>query len=172
MGYLKKMSKKSEKESRNQPIATRLTESEHTAFVKLCEETGYSVAEALRLLVQQEIKGEDDDMFTKRIQSFAERKQIETESKPIESIRTQLPSKTNTVVDNRKRIATATGRFTTNEWKVNDELPCTICDSWVSASNFSRHLKKTHGNVTTQEFFTKHVVRANEMVKERIESTQ
>ncbi|MBT2718313.1 hypothetical protein [Bacillus sp. ISL-57] len=166
MGLLKKMSKKTEKESRNQPIATRLTESEHTAFVNLCEETGYSVAEALRLLVQQEIKGEDDEMFTKRIQTFTERKQFESESKQIEPTHTQLPPKTNTTVDNRKRIATATGRWTANEWKVNDELPCTICDAWVSASNFSRHLKK-HGEITTQEFFTEHADKANEMVEQR-----
>ncbi|MGG1483531.1 ribbon-helix-helix domain-containing protein [Peribacillus castrilensis] len=172
MGILTKLSKKKGKEPRNQPISSRLTESEYKAFEELCIETGYSMSEALRLLVQQEIKGNDEDTFTERIQNYSESKQVDAESKPTEPIRTPIPYKPSTNVVNRKRVATTTGRWTANEWKVNDELPCTICDSWVSASNFSRHLKKLHDNVSTQEFFTKYADRANEMVKERIESTQ
>jgi antitoxin component of RelBE/YafQ-DinJ toxin-antitoxin module len=167
MGYLRELSRKREQEPKTQPVSTRLTDHEFQEFSKLCSETGYSISEALRILIQQEIKTSDDQLYTNRIHENTESKQINTESKLVNtysSSTSTIVSKPSTTVNRTIRTGTAQ-RFTTTEWNVDDYLPCPICGGWVSSSNFSRHAKG-HG-VTTQEIFTKHKAKADEMVRIR-----
>ena len=169
MGYLKKISKKREKQPKNSPVSTRLTESEFKQFSKLCEETGYSVAEALRLLVLLELNNNDDDMNTKSIQTYSNSNQDELKRTQVEAIRTQTAPKEVQTVNKPKRtgVQVSSTRFTTNPWKVKEELPCPICGTWITASNFSRHAKKFH-EMTTQEVFTIHKDKATQMAAEHV----
>ena len=174
MGYLRKLSRKREQEPKTQPVSTRLTDHEFQEFSKLCSETGYSISEAMRILIQQEIKTSDDQLYTNRIHENTESKQINTENKLVNTYSSStstivskpstIVSKPSTTVNGTIRTGTAQ-RFTTTEWNVDDYLPCPICEGWVSSSNFSRHAKG-HG-VTTQEIFTKHKAKADEMVRIR-----
>lgn len=171
MGHLKKLSRKREQEPKTQPVSTRLTDHEFQEFSRLCEETGYSISEALRILVQQEIKTDDDQMYTKSMQINTYSKQINTESKPENtySISTStIESRPSTKVNRTIRTATA-HRFTTTDWNVDGYLPCPVCGGWVSSSNFSRHANGH--DMTTQEIFTKHKAKADEMVKQRIRTS-
>ena len=119
---------------------------------------------ALRILVQQEIKTDDDQMYTKSMQ-------INTESKPENtySISTStIESKPSTKVNRTIRTGTSYC-FTTTDWNVDGYLPCPVCGGWVSSSNFSRHANGH--DMTTQEIFTKHKVKVYEMVKQRIRTS-
>jgi hypothetical protein len=156
MSLLRKKSKKVEKDPRIQSISTRLTKQEYDEFLKLCEDTGYSVSEGLRLLIQQEIKTKDDEVYTKRLQTSTERLQMNTERLQMNTQRKQTFTNVN-----------IGSRFTTNEWKIGNELPCPICEQWMSAANFSRHAKSHE--LTTKEIFTKHAEKATQLYKERIE---
>lgn len=155
MSVLKKLSRKKEDEPKVQPVSTRLTEKEYNRFADLCEKTGYSISEAVRLLIQKEIESDDDERIhrnTERIQDADER--IPKEATPSASV-----IKRYTPVNHSIR----SGRFTTTEWLVEDKLPCPLCLSWVSASNFSRHAKQ-HG-MTTKEIFTIYKDKADAMVE-------
>ena len=167
MSLLKKMSRKTAKEKQNKPVSTRLTDSEFEAFSKLCDDTGYSVSEALRLLIQQEIEGVDHQYNTKSLQKYSEINEVSTTRETLSPIvKTPIqPSikSTTTVNEDKKKIPS--GRFSTTEWKVDNFLPCPICNTWTSAPNFARHAKEH--DMTTQEIFTKHKEKADQMVKER-----
>lgn len=158
MGLLKKLSRKSDKEVKNKAVSTRVTEKEFEAFSDLCDSTGFTMSEALRLLILQEINELDLQVKTKDIQTF-------TESKPSSSQSKQLSSNDKQkllTVNNRKQISNS-NRFTTKKWVVNDRLPCPICNAWLSASNFSRHAKEH--NMTSQAIFTEHGDKADQMVE-------
>jgi hypothetical protein len=178
MSLLKKMSRKTTKEKQNKPVSTRLTDSEFDAFTKLCDDTGYSISEALRLLIQQEIKGVDDQSDTKSLQKYSksiesstnniESSTIKDESSPVVKTPNQPSVQPSTTVNKHKKKPSS-GRFSTTKWKIDNFLPCPICNTWVSASNFSRHAKEH--NSTTEEVFTKHKDKADQMAKEK-RSTQ
>lgn len=164
MSILKKMSKKREDEPKNHPVSTRLTDTEFQLFYKLCEETGYSISEAMRVLIQQELKPYDDEPYTPVLKTNTESKQENTTSIQNHTL-SHTPStpvvKRSATVNKRVRP----NRFVTTDWMVEDKLPCPLCNGWVSASNFSRHAKQH--DMTTQEIFEKHKDKADEMVKQR-----
>jgi hypothetical protein len=164
MGYLQKNSKKKESEPKTQPVSTRLTENEFKLFYKLCEETGYSISEALRLLIKKEINEEENVL---RIQKNTDRIQpstivnepYTTVDKPYTNVNEPY-----TTVD-KKPLRTGSVRFTTSKWNVDNLLPCPLCYTWVSAANYSRHAKGH--DLTTQEVFTKYKDEADKMVHDR-----
>jgi antitoxin component of RelBE/YafQ-DinJ toxin-antitoxin module len=160
MGYLQKVSKKKENEPKTQPVSTRLTENEFKMFYKLCEDTGYSISEALRVLVKKEINEEEDVLFSSRIQKNTDRIQMST---TVYNPSTNVNIPSTTVY--KKPIRTGAARFTTGEWNVDNFLPCPLCNTWVSAANFSRHAKGHE--MTSQEIFEKYKEKADKMVQER-----
>lgn len=74
--------------------------------------------------------------------------------------------KTKNTSPKKPRKISSGGRFLTTEWKVNDQLPCPLCNEWLSASNFKRHAETTH-NLTTEEVFTQYKEQADQMVAEK-----
>ncbi len=166
MSILKKYSKQNENNSRSQPISSRLSEEEYKAFYDLCEQTGYSISEAVRLLIQEELSSIDARINTESIHT-------NTDSKQQSTLRIHSSSNVNnssTNVNKGIRRGAIGNRFTTNPWNVDNRLPCGACGGWISKANFSRHAKNDHG-MTTQEIFTKFKDQADEMVK-ALKSTQ
>ncbi|UWE05314.1 hypothetical protein [Laceyella sacchari] len=60
-------------------------------------------------------------------------------------------------------------RFDTKRWQVSGETACPLCNSWHSSSNFSRHLKRHHGGISSEEVFSNpdHAAIADKMVEQR-----
>jgi len=154
------------KETKSATVTSRLTPTEYRKFEDICKTTGYSVAEAIRLLVLNEINPEYKAPrpavpAPKPVTSTVERKVDET----VNTERIQKESHVHTPVYDYIPT-TSHAKFTTEKWKVDGFLPCPICNEWASASNFSRHAKTTHGT-TTREIFAKWEDKANRMVEAR-----
>ncbi|MGE7219656.1 hypothetical protein ACQKJC_24780 [Priestia koreensis] len=151
MSYLRQLSSSSNDKAKTEPVTTRLTKGEFEAFTTLCNETGFSVAEALRLLIQKELSDTSDTVY-------------KNDDKMLQNVY-EIDDKPQQNVYKRIRTGNSSSRFTTNKWKMNNELPCPICESWISAANFSRHAKQHE--MTTAEIFTIHKEKADEMLHER-----
>lgn len=161
--------KRSEKTNKTVVATSRITEKEYKDFKELCDRTGFSVSEAIRVLIQGELSPETP----KRAEKPAQRKsapvvesvaseEYTEETPPEYSIPTLKP------FNPRSRPPRSSfGRFTTEKWKVENFLPCPICNTWVSSSNFSRHVKSNHNNMTSEELFTQYEAEADQMVADR-----
>jgi antitoxin component of RelBE/YafQ-DinJ toxin-antitoxin module len=158
MSYLKQFARNKRTKGKTEILTARLPADLYKNFKSYCDELGLSISEAVNLLIDKEISG----LNTKRIQkeSFENtREEVASTSEVIPYAELKpLESKPNT-----KRVQT--GRFITNEWNVDGDLPCPICETWFSKSNFSRHAKGHE--MSTEEIFTTHKEKADRMVKER-----
>ncbi|MGY0013248.1 hypothetical protein [Bacillus anthracis] len=136
--------------------SVRIPKSLHKSFKKHCENYGLGIAEAINILIRNEL----GDSYKQHLH--------EDESNKLQD---KLPQKSSSPVKKiiKQSPRSNTGRFTTAEYRVEDELPCPICGEWKSHTNFARHVKGTHGK-TTQEIFTENHEKAISMVKTRIES--
>jgi antitoxin component of RelBE/YafQ-DinJ toxin-antitoxin module len=162
MSYLKQFARNKQHKEKTEVLTARLPANLHSDFKSYCNELGISVSEAVYLLIDKEITNvrndETTNMNTERIQKYT--KENETTA-PVVGQTTDVVI-TNTNVN--------TNRFTVKQWEVEGEIPCPICEEWVSKSNFSRHAKVNHQNAT-QVIFAKHEEKANAMLEERIHQT-
>lgn len=169
-------SNKHVKEKRKDAIVTgRIPADIHEKFLEICEASGFTVSEAVRALVINEVSPKRNttpqssrprveppkqSAYTppvpSRVESTPVSSQPETAVKPTPA--PAMPEKKFNPVTNIPM-----GRFNTNRWKHNNMLPCPICVEWVSASNFSRHAKVTH-DLTTKEIFTQYADKADGMI--------
>lgn len=150
MGYLKKNKKMYSSENRDKTVATRLSAREFEDFLSLCEETGYSVAEAMRGLILNELR---DDVFRKKHEETNVNIMYTNEDE--EETERNIP----------RAVRNPKTKFSTTKWNVDGRLPCPICEEWSSASNFARHAKVTH-EMTTKELFQTYGEKADEMLEE------
>lgn len=126
-------------------LGARIPVDIYNDFAAYCSSLGITVSEGVLYLIKEELSS------------------IEQDSPPIAA--TVEQSKTPV----KQRQTTNAGRFNTNAYAVQDELPCPICKTWSSRKNFSRdHLKK-HGYNDTQEFFEVHKEAAMQMLAGRKE---
>lgn len=161
--------KRSEKTNKTVVATSRITEKEYKDFKELCDRTGFSVSEAIRVLIQGELNPETP----KRAEKPAQRKPapvvapvvaVENTEEASPEYSTPAPKSFN---PKSRPIRSNFGRFTTEKWKVENFLPCPICNTWVSSSNFSRHVKTNHNNMTSEELFTQYEAEADQMVADR-----
>jgi antitoxin component of RelBE/YafQ-DinJ toxin-antitoxin module len=143
MAYLKQFARNQRIKENTTVLTARLPESLYGAFKTYCDQLGLSISEAVCLLVEREMRGIQGESEVAAALSIDEDKMNDDVVK-----KNTITNKPNT------------NRFTTNQWKVNEMLPCPICGEWKAASNFSRHAK--HHDITTEEIFT------NEKYQEKI----
>jgi len=141
--YLKQFARNKKQKEKTEVLTARLPHSLYSDFKAHCDELGLSISEAVCLLVEHEITSLKGDSET----AIA----VETNTDNDESSGDETKANTNVVTNNSKRIESTTQRFTLNQWKINNEVPCPICQEWKAAGNFQRHAK-TH-KMTTQEIF-------------------
>lgn len=158
MGLLEK-NKKEKKENKNVVLPTRLTQDEYDKFSELCQSTGHTMSEAVRMLIQNELNPSKPAPQKQQV----ERVEVPTYDVPLPPVETVSKPKPRSYTPSSGELL----RFTTEKWKIGNFLPCPICMEWASASNFSRHAKTTH-NMTTKELFNTHQETADQMVKERL----
>lgn len=160
MGILES-NKRDGKSNKNVVITSRLTSKEYEKFKEVCDATGYSIAEAVRLLVVSELNPKQRPAPTYASPAV---------TRPVEPVSTRgVETEAIQKVYTPATRPVSTGgfaKFTTERWKVNEFLPCPICNEWHSATNFSRHAKKVH-SLSTKDIFTAHKDEADAMVKER-----
>lgn len=137
-------------------MSVRIPKSLHKSFKKHCENYGLGIAEAINILIRNEL----GDSYKQHLH--------EDESNKLQD---KLPQKSSSPqrTISKSSPRSNTGRFTTTEYQVDGELPCPICGEWKSHGNFARHVKTTHGK-TTQEIFTENHETAISMVKARTQS--
>jgi hypothetical protein len=166
MGILES-NKRNGRSNKGVVVTSRLTSDEHEKFKAICDATGYSISEAIRLLVVAELSPK---------QRHAAKPVSATKSNPVHSdfnyeapVNAVASEKPDVPVERKSynpiskpihRVGSA--KFVTERWKVNESLPCPICREWHSATNFSRHAKKVHG-MTTKDIFTDFEKEADEM---------
>ena len=181
MSIIKKYSRKVDNEPKLHPITTRVTNEEYTSFDNLCKENGYTLSEGLRLLVKQELNSLDQDVAEStetysapRRAPQAARRRTATKVNTPHSIPVKVvASKAPTDPDGPKVIEKKQGRkrFVSIPWRIEDDLPCPLCDLWISASNYARHARSFHES-TTETLLTTFEAKANQMVEDRKRSTQ
>ncbi|MGN4539304.1 hypothetical protein [Bacillus cereus group sp. MYBK74-2] len=157
MGYLKKYARNKRRKEKSEVLTARLPHSLYEGFKTYCDELGLSISEAVCLLVEREMTGENnafDEVATTK-------EYINNTDSSEDEVKTNTKPTTNVVKKNTKEYNSNTKRFTVKQWVVNDKLPCPICGEWKTAGNFLRHAK-THG-MTTEQIFT------NEEYREKIE---
>lgn len=163
MGYLEQFARKRRSKEKSEVLTARLPQSLYSEFKQYCDDLGLSISEAVCLLVEREIKGFDG--VSSELSTTKE--YIKNDDVVAENTEANT-NVVNEVVERKRNASKAnTSRFTTKQWMVKGELPCPICNQWVSASNFSRHAKQH--NSTTQEIFTneENLKRVQEMIEER-----
>lgn len=171
MGTLRRLSKKKDTDPRIKPITTRVTEKEYAAFERLCNDTGFSISEAIRVLIQQEIRPEEDKVNTEeyRANTFVsnagegrqhkEDKPKQSEYKTLHKEVKPQPMSVGEVTDRviaattAKQKRASTGKFTIKHWQKAGHVPCPICEDWKTATNISRHAKTAHAIQSTKELY-------------------
>lgn len=133
--------------------SVRIPKSLHRSFKKHCENYGLGIAEAINILIRNEL----GEAYKQHLHEDESDKLQEKLPQKLSS-----PQRTITKPSSRKQA----GRFVTTEYQVDGELPCPICEEWKSSTNFARHVKTNHKK-TTQEIFTENHEKAISMVKAR-----
>lgn len=138
--------------------SVRIPKSLHKSFKKHCENYGLGIAEAINILIKNEL----GDAYKQHLHDDESNK-----------LQKQLPKKLSSAVKKitKQSSRSNSGRFLTTQYRVEDELPCPICGEWKSHTNFARHVKTNHGK-TTQEIFTEYHEKAISMVKARRETNE
>ncbi|WP_176581293.1 hypothetical protein [Bacillus thuringiensis] len=152
MNILKNYAKTTHKEP-TEVTSVRIPKSVHTNFKKHCEKYGLGIAEAINILIKNEL----GDTYKQPNYEDVSNK-----------LQERLPQKSSSpqMVVSKSSSRKQTGRFVTTEYQVDGELPCPICGEWKSSTNFARHVKTNHKK-TTQEIFTENHEKAISMVKAR-----
>lgn len=174
MRYLEKFARKRNKEA-TEVLTARLPESLYHEFKTYCDSLGLSISEAVSLLVEREVRGETPEQQTHNehithtsLHTNADKKNdvvVIPNTNDIKKNDVVVTSNTNEYTPKQK---SSNSGFVTTPWKINEKLPCPICRSWISATNFSRHAKEKHQTIT-KEIFTdeSYLAIANEMVQDK-----
>ena len=150
MGYLEGFARNRRSKEKTEVLTARLPKSLYKDFKNHCDELGLSISEAVCLLVDREMTTNDS-----RNEVAATLEMAEVTTNDVEAKQSVVEANTKKSIAPRKKSSSNTSRFTTNQWKVNDMLPCPICGIWENNKNYSRHLKKKHDeNLTTQMVFS------------------
>lgn len=151
MGYLEQFARNRKGKGKTEVLTARLPESLYSEFKTYCDELGLSISESVCLLVEYELNNN--------------RNKTNTEDDIIadEDIQTVVEENTK---EKRTTSEANTKRFTLKDWVVDGELPCPLCNQWVTYANFSRHAKQ-HGS-NSHEIFTneENLKRVNEMIED------
>lgn len=155
MNILKRYAKTTTKEP-TEVLSLRIPRSVYNNFKKHCERYGLSMSEATAILIKSEL-GDDH--------------RAPTHEDVVNSLQKEVTKKSPTPqnVAPKKIPRNQTGRFITAKYQVGNDLPCPICNDWLSQSNFSRHAKQKH-NKTTQELLTDSPEKVMLMVKTKTSS--
>jgi antitoxin component of RelBE/YafQ-DinJ toxin-antitoxin module len=162
-------------------LTARLPESLYNKFQSYCEEYGFSLSEAVNLLIDNEVSSIETDIEpnTKDVKM----NDVETKVNTVEYNENTNKDELNTItvemntVENKEvkantnksqtttpKRTTNTKRFTVQPFVVEGELPCPVCDKWINHSNFARHAKKQH-EMSTEEFFNEYKDQINTMIE-------
>lgn len=145
-------------------LTARLPESIYNKFQSYCEEYGFSLSEAVNLLIQNEVKSiENDD---KKNDDETKVNTGETKVSTNTGQTNTGQKKPNTDTGEKNTGQTNTKRFLVKPFTINEQLPCPICNSWSDQKNFSRHAK-SHGFEGTKAFYTEYMDKVEEMVNQK-----
>jgi len=152
MNILKNYAKTTHKEP-TEVTSVRIPKSVHTNFKKHCEKYGLGMAEAINILIKNEL---GDTYKQPNYEDVSNR------------LQERLPQKSSSLQRKTPKSSprSKTERFNATEYAVEKELPCPICGFWFSQPNFARHTKRVHG-LSKKEVFTENHEKAISMVKAR-----
>ena len=135
--------------TRSKTITARLDPDSYKRFKEHCNSLGLTVSEAVALLVEKEIRGEDREPTTKTIHSEHKEIQLYTSSS---SPRPTPP----------RRRSGGRRRFTYAPYVVKGKAPCPICETWISRGNLARHMDQHDTN--TEEAYKANMEKVRAMV--------
>ncbi|PFK68284.1 hypothetical protein COJ25_17255 [Bacillus cereus] len=156
MNILKNYARTTHKEP-TEVTSVRIPKSVHTSFKKHCEKYGLGIAEAINILIKNEL---GDTCKQPNYEDVSNKLQERLPQK------SSSPQRTTPKSSSRSK----TERFNATEYAVEKELPCPICGFWFSQPNFARHAKRVHG-LSKKEIFTENHDKAISMVKDRTSQT-
>ncbi|WP_336865695.1 hypothetical protein [Peribacillus frigoritolerans] len=154
MTYLEQFARNRRRREKTEVLTARIPEGLYGDFKGYCDELNLSISEAVCLLVEREMAGNE------RVPGEIA---ITDEYKMIDDV---VVTNTEVVKKVAKRSHSNTNRFVTIQWQVDAQLPCPYCGQWLAATNFSRHAKRHL--TTTQDIFTNEKFRKK--IKEMIQA--
>lgn len=168
MGYLEQFVRIKKGKGKNVTTTVKLPEETFYTLRNYCDNLGITLTEAIYLLVERELK----EAGSNNIQQHTKYKEINHEIAATIQPNTEYEEEhTPHIQQNTTKRSSSTSssiRFNTTEYVINEELPCPICEKWVSRGNYSRHAKGH--DLTTQEIFELHQDKTKEMVQHRKEA--
>ena len=166
---------KGKKESYTFPVMSRLSEETGAAFRAYCEKYNLSISEAVRLLIENEIKAHSMNELHREAAAADPigKARMETEKMeriiPLDMAAGTAPAaqpaakKASKGSDDREVVKP----YCVKNEKGSSVAPCPICGTWSSETNFSpRHTKK-HGFPSTAVFYDAYRDKLNEMYFEK-----
>ena len=149
MAVLKAYAKK-KKETYSFPLSCRVSNEVGQAFINYCHSLNLSSSEALRLLVENEVR------------SFVNMAPDQTAA-----------TETAAAPDQTAATETAADQIALNEFVFSDEkgkkwLPCPGCLKWLSYSNYKRHIQRAHGAADSLSYILENKLIVDSM-KEKLE---
>jgi hypothetical protein len=165
MGLLDKYARKTQGESKDKSVGSRIESSIYTDWIALCDRLGLKSAEAIRYLIIEELNRDKGKSVNDGKREITDNNN--TSSSVISSLSNDNDVLTNVNFKTKKKRGKA-GNM--DAWTVNDRLPCPLCDPprWITRTNYARHVKK-HGFNTGYELIQANLDKVNQMVKEEYE---
>jgi hypothetical protein len=169
MGILDKYAREPLNEKRTKSIGTRIEQSLYDDFNELCDRLGLTAGEAVRYVVMEVVAKDKEEKAKLGKQKLTEsRDEIATTSEAptltnhsIAEFSTVIASEREEEQDNRGKAGSL------KPWTVNDQIPCPICGTWSSRSNYKRSHAAKHGFTMGIDLILAHKEKADAMYKER-----
>jgi hypothetical protein len=54
-----------------------------------------------------------------------------------------------------------------DQWTIDKQIPCPVCEKWMTRKSFKRHCKNIHGTSDHEGFIQSHKDKADQIVKEK-----
>jgi hypothetical protein len=174
---------KTEEGKKTHSITTKVTEKEYREFIELAARCNLTPSEALRSLIIEEL-----DMVHERIPSDPRRSALDTmrylsvsidpvqqpsDTPQIQTVnpQTHTETKVNKSISERTsggslRPRRSSGkRFIVAPYDIGGRVPCPICETWVTRSNVSRHMRELHNGASTEDVYKQYADKLNEMME-------
>ncbi len=159
MTVLRKYAKpKKEYTTEKRTLSVRIPADLYDRWQAACEDNGFSMSEGIRLLLELDLKANEETAATYDTRLPGGNLLLTDSSDGSEGYESKRTSPNNN------------GRAgSVKPYMVNNQLPCPVCGTWSSKVNFARDHTKKHGFKNAYEFIQANKEKVREMIKEREE---
>lgn len=161
MSYLEKFARNKRGNEQTRVLTARLPISIYDEFQQHCSQLGLSLSEGIGLLVQNELESSG---YAPNSDFEQPNEEENTNTSEDEYKAPTLKKMTNTNGGRRYTSKTPMApRGIAKKFEYNGQIPCPVCNSWISKQNGSRHFKGH--DMTTEQVYSQYEEKALQMLK-------